>query len=97
MDAGAGVGPGGSFHLYRSFRFGRLPICSCSTRGASATGRCRRDLAALTNPTRTLIGAAQEEWLFDRLRGSQRDGTAWRVMGQQTIFSRISSRAAPCC
>ena len=34
-------------------------------------------------------GAAQEAWLFDELRSSQRAGTGWRVLGQQVMFSRI--------
>jgi alkaline phosphatase D len=37
-----------------------------------------------------MLGAAQEAWLVDQLRESQRAGTAWRLLGQQVIFAPIT-------
>jgi len=70
----------GAFHLYRSFR---------DQQAAS------RDAATLADPARTLMGKAQEEWLFTGLQQSQREGTAWRLLGQQTMFSPISPAGVP--
>jgi alkaline phosphatase D len=36
------------------------------------------------------MGAAQEAWMFDQLRASQRAGTSWTLLGQQTMFSSIT-------
>src|SRR5207253_3726082 len=43
-----------------------------------------------SDPKRTLMGAAQEAWVFDQLRASQRAGTPWTLLGQQVIFSPIT-------
>jgi alkaline phosphatase D len=44
---------------------------------------------------RSLLGDAQERWLFDRLRASKRDGTRWRLLGQQVMFSSLSPPGTP--
>jgi alkaline phosphatase D len=36
-------------------------------------------------PSRTMLGAAQEDWLFDGFRGSR---ARWDVLGQQVFFSQ---------
>lgn len=77
--------------LYRSFRFGGLAdLVMLDTRGLRDRQAPGKDVAALTDPRRTLLGAAQEAWLFDALRASARAGTAWRVLGQQVMFSRVT-------
>lgn len=43
---------------------------------------------------RSLMGARQESWLFSQLRASSRRGTAWRVIGNQIVFSRINESLA---
>lgn len=40
----------------------------------------------LADPRRTLMGARQEAWLFDRLGRSARSGTHWQVLAQQTVM-----------
>ncbi|OFW04492.1 MAG: hypothetical protein A3I61_11675 [Acidobacteria bacterium RIFCSPLOWO2_02_FULL_68_18] len=83
--AGAGI------HLYRSFRFGTLvDLLMLDTRGVRDRQAPGKDLAAIADPRRTLLGAPQEGWLFDELRASQRAGTAWRMLGQQVMFSRVT-------
>ena len=77
-------------HLYRSFRFGTLvDLLMLDTRALRDKQVATTDLKALVDPTRTILGAAQESWLFDALRSSKQAGTAWRVLGQQVMFSRI--------
>jgi alkaline phosphatase D len=83
------AGPG--IHLYRSFRFGTLvDLLMLDTRGLRDRQAPAKDVAALTDPARTLLGAAQEAWLFGELRASQQAGTAWRLLGQQVMFSRVT-------
>jgi alkaline phosphatase D len=83
--------PGGTFRLYRSFRFGRLAdLLMLDTRSFRDRQVPGRDTTALADPSRTLMGAAQEEWCFSGLRRSQRDGTGWRLLGQQTMFAPLT-------
>ena len=81
----------GAFQLYRSFRFGRLAdlqmLDTRSFRDRQAPGR---DTALLADRSRTLMGTAQEEWLFAGLQRSQREGTGWRLIGQQIMFAPLS-------
>lgn len=45
--------------------------------------------AELAAAGRQLLGAAQEEWLFDRLRDAKKRGVAWRVLGQQVLLGQL--------
>jgi alkaline phosphatase D len=82
---------GGGLRLYRSFRFGRLAdLLMLDTRSFRDKQAARRDTATLADPSRTLMGKAQEDWFYAGLRRSQRDGTTWRLVGQQTMFSPLT-------
>jgi alkaline phosphatase D len=82
--------------LYRHFRFGSLvDLMMLDTRGLRDQQVAADNLAGLADPRRSLLGPAQESWLFDRLRASQRDGTAWRMLGQQILFSRLAYPGRP--
>jgi alkaline phosphatase D len=39
---------------------------------------------------RTLMGARQEAWFYDSLSASSARGAAWRIIGSQTVFSRVN-------
>ena len=89
---------GPSMRLYRRLRFGRLiDFTVLDTRqfrsnqacnGVSATG-CTDAWA----PTRTILGAEQERWLFEQLGNAR---ATWTVLGQQVpTFARDMVRAAP--
>ena len=83
--------PGGDIHLYRSFRFGTLvDLVMLDTRALRDQQVATTDLEGLANPRRSILGAPQEEWLFNELRASQRAGTGWRVLGQQVMFARVA-------
>jgi alkaline phosphatase D len=80
--------------LYRSFRFGSLiDLMMLDTRGLR--DKQASDAASFIDPRRSLLGSAQEAWLFDQLRSSQRNGTAWRILGQQILFSRVTPPGWP--
>jgi alkaline phosphatase D len=83
------AGPG--IRLYRAFRFGTLvDLLMLDTRALRDRQAPGKDIAAINAPSRTLLGATQEAWLFDTLRTSQQAGTAWRMLGQQVMFSRVT-------
>lgn len=83
--------PGRAIQLYRSFRLGDVTdLIVLDTRGL----RDRQPPATaaageLNDPRRTLLGARQEAWLFERLRASKRNGARWRLLGQQILFSTV--------
>jgi alkaline phosphatase D len=54
-----------------------------------------KNAAVLNDARRTLLGAEQESWLFDTLRGSQQSGTRWRLLGQQILFSPLTPPGTP--
>ena len=78
-------------HLYRTFRFGSLAdLVMLDTRSLRDRQVPSSNAAALADPKRTLMGSAQEAWLFDQVRASQRAGTSWTLLGQQVMFSPIT-------
>ncbi|PZA10321.1 alkaline phosphatase [Rhodopseudomonas palustris] len=90
---------------YRGFRFGALAdIAVLDTRQYRSRQPCGNGFLAgcaeAEAPDRTMLGAAQEQWLATRLR--QGDAT-WRVLAQQVLFApfdwrgfpRIEDRGAP--
>ena len=80
-----------AIHLYRTIRFGTLAdLVMLDTRALRDRQVANSDAAGLADSKRTLIGAAQEAWMFDQLRASQRAGTSWTLLGQQVMFSSIT-------
>jgi alkaline phosphatase D len=79
--------------IYRSFPFGTLAdLVMLDTR---VTGRdqqaARRDaLDVIDDPSRTLLGRPQEEWLFAELAASKRAGVRWQLLGQQVMFAQLT-------
>jgi len=83
-------------HLYRTFRFGTLAdLVMLDTRGLRDRQVAINDVAGLADPKRTLMGAAQEAWMFDQVRASQRASTPWTLLGQQIMFARSSPPGMP--
>jgi alkaline phosphatase D len=84
------VGP--DMRIYRRFLYGRLAsIHLLDTRqyrsskacGGAAVGSC----PDRTDPSRTMMGAAQESWLAQALAGS---ASRWNVLGNQTMMANIN-------
>ncbi|KAE9375298.1 hypothetical protein N431DRAFT_402686 [Stipitochalara longipes BDJ] len=43
---------------------------------------------------RTLMGSRQENWFYNKLSESSKRGAAWRIIGNQIVFSRINESFA---
>ena len=77
------------YRLYRQFAFGDLAdLMMLDTR---LEGRDEQaaptDIASLDRGSRQILGAAQEEWLFDSLLDSTAAGKPWQILGQQVMFA----------
>ncbi|WP_422134502.1 alkaline phosphatase D family protein [Endozoicomonas sp. ALD040] len=78
--------------IYRRFRFGDLmDLFMLDTR---LTGRDRQALPlnakAAKDPSRSLLGADQEQWLHNGLSQSMNEGVRWRALGQQVMMSQLT-------
>jgi alkaline phosphatase D len=83
-------------HLYRDFRFGTLAdLLMLDTRGYRDRQLFGGTNAAIAAPERTLLGAAQETWLLDKLVASRNAEVTWRVLGQQVLFAPMSPPMLP--
>lgn len=86
--------------IYRSFDFGNLvSLHMLDTRIAGRQRQLDRAafigaggvdapalFAAANDPARQLLGAAQTEWLRQRIAGS---GATWQIIGQQVLMARL--------
>ena len=43
---------------------------------------------------RSMMGSRQENWFFSQLKSSAQRAATWRVVGSQTVFSRINESIA---
>jgi alkaline phosphatase D len=100
----AGLASGAEMRIYSQQRVGRLATLVmldarqykdphvCMPPGTF--GSASMDPAACpdwNDPGRSLLGAAQEQWLDAALAG----GTGWTVIGQQTLFGRRDAKPGP--
>jgi alkaline phosphatase D len=88
--------PGSDYRLYRQFAFGDLAdLLMLDTR---IEGRdmqaARTDVASIERASRQILGAPQEEWLFDNLRDSTAAGKPWQILGQQVMMAPQVARGA---
>jgi alkaline phosphatase D len=77
--------------LYRRFTFGRLAEFSVLDTRQYRDDQAHGDGTAppdevTRDPNRTMLGAAQNQWLFDGLDRSQ---ATWNVLAQQVLFSQL--------
>lgn len=83
--------PGNLFRLYRSFQFGQLAtLAMLDTRSARSAQVDGTNIAGLAQPSRRMLGIAQEQWLYETLRKGSQAGTRWALIGQQVMFSPIT-------
>jgi alkaline phosphatase D len=83
------------YPIYRAMRWGDLLSVTLldgrQYRSDQACGDQTLDLDPACpetfDATRTMIGDAQEAWLFDQLGSS---GSVWNVIGQQTVFGNVT-------
>lgn len=92
--------PGEAGRIYRSFDFGDLArLVMLDTRligrdrqasyEALRAGMAPEDFRAqvLNDPSRGMLGPAQEAWAAEALAGSKERGQPWQLIGQQIIFA----------
>ena len=53
--------------------------------------KAREVMARVNDPSRTMLGAEQEDWLADALAKSTRAGKAWQVLANQVIMARVKT------
>ena len=78
--------------IYRTLRFGNLAdLVLLDTRVVGRAQQAGRDdLKAIESPERSLLGIAQENWLYGELSESKRAGTRWQILGQQIMFAPMT-------
>jgi alkaline phosphatase D len=85
--------------IYRQFRFSHLAdVLMLDTRVIGRDRPLEIPEGALAYeysgqfPYRTMMGGAQEQWLYHALAQSKKDGVRWRLLGQQVqMAQRVSS------
>lgn len=87
---------GPAISLSRRFRFGDLAdlhvLDGRQYRSDQACGDGRRTMCAeALDPERTMLGGAQESWLFDGLAESR---SRWNVLANQVMIARLEGAAA---
>ena len=73
------------FHVLDDRQYRSHQVCPRPGRGGSnvvSPASC----AALRSPERTMLGAAQEQWLDE---GLERSGARWNVIAQQTLMAQV--------
>jgi alkaline phosphatase D len=84
--------------IYRTFSFGSLAdLVMLDTRviGRDQEAPKREDLALIERPDRSMLGHAQEAWLFSELAQSKADGVRWQLIGQQVMFAPMAPWGQP--
>jgi alkaline phosphatase D len=79
------------FHVIDDRQYRSPQVCPRPGRGGS-TVVAAADCPDLLRPDRTLLGAQQEQWLFNSLAGS---GARWNVIAQQTVMAQVDRRPGP--
>ncbi len=88
---------GTSLQLYRPFQYGTLAnIFMLDTRQFRTDQPCGDNVQSpcpgMLDPKATMLGRDQEKWL---MRGLDRSPTAWNLLGQQVMISRLDRVAGP--
>lgn len=76
--------------LYRSFRWGKLLDLSMLDTRLAGRDPQTSDPKERQRSTRTLLGQAQENWLYRKLKQAQQDGVTWKLMGQQVMLGQLN-------
>ena len=80
--------------IYRTFRFGDLmDLSMLDTRLAGRSVQVGPTSPLLPDPSRSMLGADQEAWLYQELLSSQNRSTRWRVVGQQVMMGQLLNPA----
>ncbi len=92
----ASIPSGPDMQLYRRLQWGRLAnFHMLDTRQYRSDQACSdgwKDCPPAADPTRSITGAPQEQWLADGFANSR---ASWDLIGQQVFFSRRARAAMP--
>ncbi|MCD6078446.1 MAG: alkaline phosphatase [Ramlibacter sp.] len=99
-----GLASGAELRLFGEVRFGTLAqLClldgrqyrhrqACSPPGRGSITRDPDTCETWNDPARSMLGAAQEQWLGERLAAG---GAAWTLLGQGTLFGARDFQSGP--
>ncbi len=81
-----------AFHMLDDRQYRHVQACPSPRRGGGS--RVIDDLACpeRNDPARSLLGAAQEQWLRDALDAS---GAQWNLLGQQSLMAQLDRAPGP--
>uniref|UniRef100_A0A8H8CP52 Alkaline phosphatase D n=1 Tax=Psilocybe cubensis TaxID=181762 RepID=A0A8H8CP52_PSICU len=79
------VDPQDKLRIWRNFQIGKLLDLTMLDTHVNT-------ISSFAN--RSLMGAAQEQWLFDTVSESEKRGAVWRVLGQQIVFTQLNESGA---
>ncbi len=79
-------------HLLDDRQYRHHQVCPREDRGGGSNVVPLVACPELLQPGRTLLGAAQEQWLEDGLAAS---GARWNVIAQQTVMAQLDRRVGP--
>jgi alkaline phosphatase D len=77
------------FHVLDDRQYRDHEVCPRPDRGGGSNVVTPADCPELLQPGRTLLGAAQEQWLEEGLAGSR---ARWNVIAQQTLMAQVDRR-----
>jgi alkaline phosphatase D len=77
------------FHVLDDRQYRDHEVCPRPDRGGGSNVVTTADCPELLQPQRTLLGAAQEQWLEEGLAGSR---ARWNVIAQQTLMAQVDRR-----
>lgn len=68
----------------------RNALDSAALEGEAALRRTAETIfkEQISNPDRSILGAAQEKWMSQQLRNSRQSGRPWQIMAQQVVMGR---------
>ncbi|MGD9749856.1 MAG: alkaline phosphatase [Acidimicrobiia bacterium] len=86
---------GSDYHVYRDLAWGRLArFLMLDGRSARSPQECEGAVGdacdALAEPSRTMLGDAQEQWVTDAFARAAQAGTTWTVLGNQTVLADLT-------
>lgn len=81
-----------SFHILDDRQYRSSMACPEPTKRGGSTTLAVESCAELRDPARTMLGRAQEDWLYASLAQSR---TRWNILAQQTLFTPKDDLAGP--
>jgi alkaline phosphatase D len=87
---------GPNIRIHRRFDYGEMArfhmLDTRQFRSRQACGGGRKNCAEVTEPSRTMLGAAQEQWLEEGLESSR---ARWNIIGNQILMTKVDLEPGP--